>query len=257
MNEPSTSQHPVIISILIALIPPVLLSVAGAVIIMRNLGTTASLFAQLVACVVSILIGILIAKKMSLSFADLGFRAPDRGSAKAVYFYIPAIVVVLLNIASGFSGPYGAAHMVVLVVSVASVGVNEELYFRGIILQRLWQLGVVRAIVIASVLFGLLHTVNLLGNYRPSAYVLLQVVFAFAFGLVAAEMVVITKSLWPVIAFHFANDLIGELNGQTVTTAMVVVTAAQVVILIAVAVALWRRAIAQQPAASDGASAVA
>ena len=223
---------------------------AGAVISIRHLSDTASLVAQLIACVVSILIGVLIARKLGLAFDQLGFQAPALGSSKAVFFYVPAIVVVLLNIAAGFSGSAEASYLLVLLVFAACVGINEELYFRGIILKRLWQLGAVKAIVIASVLFGLLHTANLLGNYKPSPYVLLQIVFAFAFGVFAAEMVVITKSLWPVIVFHFANDFISELNGSTVTTTMVVVTAIQVVIMVICAVALWRRATAEQPVAA-------
>ncbi len=91
--------------------------------------------------------------------------------------------------------------------SIAWLGVAllEELFFRGYLLQTLIEgLGVVPALLLSSLLFGLMHYEN-----APQHW--LYVLDAGTLGLVMALMALKTKALWLPIGFHFANDFFIDL----------------------------------------------
>jgi len=249
MTKAHNSKHPIISSILIALIPVVLLSIANAIVQIQGLGDVPSIIVQAVACAVSVLLGLLIVRATGLSLREVGFRRAEPGRGKLVLYYIPVIVAVLLNFGGG-SSTSNVTRIVVLLVFTIIVGINEELYFRGILVRRMRKIGAHKAIVIASVIFGVYHLANAIGGYKQPVYVLLQIVVAFVMGLVFAEIVVITRSLWPVIVFHFAHDFISFLTGQdsstNLGTAAIVLTVVQLVIYAVCAVVFWKKAGVQQ-----------
>ncbi|HID64221.1 MAG TPA: CPBP family intramembrane metalloprotease [Anaerolineae bacterium] len=77
-------------------------------------------------------------------------------------------------------------------------GASEEIMFRGYILQNLreWP-GTILAVIISSILFGLLHGLN--PNFNPLAalnIILAGVAFCYAY--------LITGNLWLPLAFHFS-----------------------------------------------------
>ena len=72
--------------------------------------------------------------------------------------------------------------------------ITEEIAFRGVILNFLRPYGDGFAILISSILFGLVH-----GNF-------VQIPFAFIVGLVCAVLVVKTNSIIPSILLHLLNN---------------------------------------------------
>ncbi|MBR0113170.1 MAG: CPBP family intramembrane metalloprotease [Clostridia bacterium] len=76
----------------------------------------------------------------------------------------------------------------------------EEIAIRGVVLQPLRRYGDVFAIVVSSVVFGVLH-----GN-------LVQAPFAFVVGIGLGYTACITGSLWPCIIIHSINNLIAALS---------------------------------------------
>ena len=70
----------------------------------------------------------------------------------------------------------------------------EEMVFRGFVLQGLRGLGEPAAILLSSLLFGLMHT-NML-----------QLPFAFLVGLVLGFLTVKTGNIWVAITIHFLNN---------------------------------------------------
>jgi membrane protease YdiL (CAAX protease family) len=97
-----------------------------------------------------------------------------------------------------------------------------------------------KAIIWSSIVFGVLHLVNVL-NGKNALYLILQVIFAFLVGFVLAEIVSITKSLWIVIIWHAAHDYISSITSDTLDTTALVILAIQVVILSVYAICIWRR----------------
>ncbi len=94
---------------------------------------------------------------------------------------------------AGFLAGFGA---------MASVAVNEELLFRGVVLRILQErAGPVVALAGSSVVFGLAHLVN------PDASVRGAIAIVIQGGVVLGAAYVATGNLWLAIGFHFAWDV--------------------------------------------------
>lgn len=96
------------------------------------------------------------------------------------------------------------------------VGFVEEVYFRGLMLRSLVSLGLWRAAVITSVLFGVMHLQNLLFG-ADLAGTILQVVYAAAMGFGFAAVTLRTGVIWPLVVIHALIDFAGSVtSGDTV-----------------------------------------
>jgi membrane protease YdiL (CAAX protease family) len=124
------------------------------------------------------------------------------GLAVCMLGNIPANAVANIQKTFGFSGEIPQSPLTndlpVLIlygITVAIIpAIVEELFFRGMVLQSLRRFGDGFAIVASAVLFGLFH-----GNF-------VQFVFALIAGLVMAQVVIRTGSLWTSILIHFLNN---------------------------------------------------
>ena len=72
----------------------------------------------------------------------------------------------------------------------------EEFLHRGIVLQGIKHMGFKKAIVVSSLLFGLLHF-----NINQTAY-------AFVIGLLLGFVAVVSKNIYPAMVIHFMNNFI-------------------------------------------------
>ena len=121
-----------------------------------------------------------------------------------------------------------------------AVAFNEEIWFRGLMLAALRQLGTRSATCFAAALFGVLHLANALGGKSP-LYLVLQLVLAFLVGLVLSEAVAITGSLWIGIAWHFAYDFTAMLSGDALTPTTLIAVGVIDLVLLVLAVVWWRK----------------
>jgi hypothetical protein len=90
----------------------------------------------------------------------------------------------------------------IIAVNAVLIGVSEEVMFRGVLLGALRQrLSLWIAIVVSSLLFGLVHVANVLltGNLKIAS---LQAVSAFLLGMFFAILRLRTGALWPPIVIH-------------------------------------------------------
>jgi membrane protease YdiL (CAAX protease family) len=91
--------------------------------------------------------------------------------------------------------------LVASIVGWLIISFNEELSFRGYILQRLAQAwGLPAAIVVSSLVFALVHVLN--PNVQPLAMVSL-----FVAGLLLACAYLVSRSLWLPIGLHIGWNL--------------------------------------------------
>lgn len=163
-----------------------------------------------------------------------GLRASDRHTPW-VLLLLP-LVLVLIPLLGGVRSITSGA-LAILVVGYALTGFTEETWFRGLVLDRLRPAGATRAVLLAALLFGLVH----LGNVfiRPSvALVVAQAVGAFCFGVAYGALRLHLASIWPLIALHGLHDLLLHVGGLP----LVPVDVFQDVILLAYGVYLLRRA---------------
>jgi membrane protease YdiL (CAAX protease family) len=124
-------------------------------------------------------------------------------------------VVFLISLASGgiavvgFQRPAPPDHalipyLLMAIVALISVGIYEELMFRGYILQRLTEkTGPFIAVIVSSLIFAILHMTN------PGAG-FLGLVNTWVIGALLCSLYFRSRSLWLPIGFHFGwNFLLG------------------------------------------------
>jgi uncharacterized protein len=93
------------------------------------------------------------------------------------------------------------------------IGFVEEAFFRGMMLQPLKSEEPWRATLVTAFLFGAVHVHFSDTHFSAfSLYTVMQVGYAFAFGLSAAALVLVTGLIWPVILAHFLTDFSPYLN---------------------------------------------
>lgn len=99
-----------------------------------------------------------------------------------------------------FLAKYDLVTNIFLCISTIIVApITEELLFRGIMLGKLKQYGNVFAIVVVSILFGLLH-----GN-------LPQTIPAFVTSLFLCQLTLKSNSIVPAISIHIINNAVAQL----------------------------------------------
>ncbi len=220
-----------------ALVPVVLTGAASAAGQFQRFDDAASAVVIAAGAALSAIIGVIVMRVSPPRFSEYGFRSAR--AAKEVWWFVPLPVTVLLALVTQgvhVPGPVIAAYAALTV----AVAVNEEVWFRGVVLAILRGRDARTAIIGSAALFGILHLANLASGQDLGAS-LLQLVFAVLFGFVAAELVVLTGSLWPSIAWHAMWDFANYLGGNSAAPAALIGIGIACVIMVVYAIVLWRR----------------
>ncbi|EAE7309135.1 CPBP family intramembrane metalloprotease [Listeria monocytogenes] len=183
---------------------------------------------------VASVIGVVLLKRQD-SCNEKGKHINKRG----LLWFIPIIGVEVIVFISGIDMSHTILYYVVLLFFTLFVGISEEVFFRGLILSKLKSENMNSAIMISSALFAVLHLTNLAGGVSVE-YAILQLLFAFIFGIVTAQLTVITKSLVPAIIWHFSHDFISFLTGNELNAVTLVILVIQCVVLVIYSIYLHR-----------------
>jgi len=122
-------------------------------------------------------------------------------------FFINIAVSSLFNGILTFTGyrfPSGSAEMdystghffIELLIVCVFPAVCEEFIHRGILLQGIKHAGFKKAIIISSLMFGLIH------------FNIQQFFYAFVVGLILGFVSVVAKNIYPAVIIHFVNNAI-------------------------------------------------
>lgn len=144
----------------------------------------------------------------------IGFR-PLAEVGDLRYFAIP-LVPALLNLLPGVTFP-GWLPIAGFLALALMVGFVEEVFFRGLMLQGLWQKGLTRAITISTLLFGGTHLMNALAG-RGAVDIVTQLGDTLAIGFAFTMVVIRTRVIWPLIAIHALIDFVAFLPSDHVVT---------------------------------------
>lgn len=136
--------------------------------------------------------------------ANLGFTLSKHSALEFIYGTLYAAIPLILMTCAAYC--LGASIQIQESINMTAiyesfefmmyVAVMEELLFRGIIFQSVYErFGSSIATISLSLLFGLAHTLNPHSSFLP----ILNVVFA---GILLSCMYIATKNLWMSIAFH-------------------------------------------------------
>lgn len=170
----------------------------------------------------------------------LGFSKPVSGSLKQLYFFVPLIIVALISFSCGINTSSGMGMIAANLFLTLGIGFCEEIYFRGIIC-RLWlEKGEKAAVVISSSLFAVCHLMNIAGGAGITETIL-QICFAFIYGIVSALIFIIYSSIWPGIMLHFFHDFCSFISIKGSTSANIICGAIQFIILLLYAYSIIKR----------------
>lgn len=129
--------------------------------------------------------------------------------------YLPLVIIALIQFANGIDKSISIETILISCLLMIGVGFIEELIFRGFLLDAIWRKsGMVRAVLISGIAFGVGHIVNLFRGYGYEEQ-LSQILLAGGIGIVLALLVVITKNLVPGILFHIIFNISGTISNQS------------------------------------------
>jgi membrane protease YdiL (CAAX protease family) len=161
----------------------------------------------------------------------IGCRGPSRWKRLGLA-WLPILYVAWFSV-PGIPLTPAARTAGILVLGLA-IGLDEEVWTRGLLLESLRHRGTTRAVIYSALAFGLLHLVNVAGG-QPVSSTLVQVFVAVAFGFGLGALRVRCHSIWPSILVHATWDFVliarsGELgtsegttSGQALVTALIFV----------------------------------
>lgn len=210
--------------------------VSGAIIVINQIDTLQGYLLQGTFMMFSVLIPILFMWTQKIKPSQIGFVKMEKSSAKIVLYFLPLVAAKAGFLLFGVNSdiPTGIS----LVYFTLAIGISEEIYFRGIILRELSaHFTVKKTVILSSLFFAAVHSAQAFSG-SGAIMVLLNILNAFIFGVVAAEIIIITKSIIPVIIWHTLFDLINWISLVQGTTEIVLIVI-QSVIMIACAVYLW------------------
>ena len=179
------ARRPWLVGRALSLVPAVFPGMGFGLAAANGLDERAQTLGAAAGATFSALVGLLVMWRSRPSTIQFGFRSP-RDLAKT-WWLAPALVVPFVVLAATGVTVSGALVPGLVWLSLAA-GLNEEVWFRGLVLAVFRPAGPRYAVVASSGLFGLLHLTNLLGG-KSLGYAVLQLLFAVLFGVVVALLV--------------------------------------------------------------------
>lgn len=230
---------PVLLSIVWTIVMLIFPVVSGVIATVFEMNQIEIFLTQGCFMLLSIIIPIVYVCKKKVYVNEIGLRKTEPGSLRKTLLFIPIILseLPLMLVGVNFKS---FIYVSVLTFFTLIVGISEELYFRGIILKLLKDnYSVKQTIVISALVFGIGHIAGILAG-KSIVEVLLQIINAIVFGILAAEIVILTKSLFPVIIWHFLFDFVNHISLAT-STSQYIAIGFQEIIMIIYALYLWSK----------------
>ncbi|WP_151734935.1 CPBP family intramembrane glutamic endopeptidase ['Paenibacillus yunnanensis' Narsing Rao et al. 2020] len=218
---------------MIGLVLTMLMSIASAAATIMELSDNGIMIAQGLAFLAMGVGVTLYMRKRDRSMAAFGFGKWDiREDGKALY-YLPLLVIALVQpVMGGFDPKLTAAKILLVLVFSALVGYTEEAVFRGIMREKLRSRGAGFFIVFSSLFFGVLHMANALSG-KDALSTSLQIVNALLIGFILALLLELTGRIVPLILFHFLFDALAQMTNPAIESHEVLVVSVLNVIYLA------------------------
>ena len=160
-----------------------------------------------------------------------------KGDLKKYLYFIPLVLITSVNLWNGITMNTSIAETALFILSMACVGVIEEVIFRGFLFKAMCRDNIKLAVFISSITFGMGHIINLL-NGKTLISTLLQICYATAIGFLFTILFYKGKSLWPCIITHGIVNSLSIFSVNHSSFIKSVITTA-LLSIIALAYALW------------------
>lgn len=153
----------------------------------------------LVEIIFPIAVIIYLKKKKLLSY--YGIKSMKTLNYKNLLFFIPMVIIAFVNLAFGITINYSWQQILLISVAMLGVGFSEEILFRGFLMKALMNKNSKVAILLPSLLFGMLHITNLFGGANI-VMTILQIIYAIAFALMCSMFFYKTGNIIPCMICH-------------------------------------------------------
>lgn len=216
MKDNTAKGRPILFSIMLGVVLTLLVSVASAVATIAELDDNGIMIAQGLAFLIMAVIVTVYMRKKDRTLVIFGFKKWDNPKEKVALYYIPLLIIALVQpIMGGFNFELSLLQVIIIVIFSLFVGFTEESIFRGIIKERLQFKGPLFYIVFSSIFFGVLHMANAFSG-TEMIHIVLQVINAFLIGIILALLLEITSNIIPLIAFHFIFDALAQMTNPDI-----------------------------------------
>ena len=234
----NTKLRAMLSSLVFSLVLMIFPVASGVIVVMNDMDAIQSYWLQGAFMMLSISVPAILMRITNTKPAQIGFVGVERGSAKTVLYFVPVIAAKI-----GFLF-YGVNHDIRTITALAfftiAIGLSEEIYLRGIILRKLRTCFTSKqTVILSSVFFAAVHASQAFSG-AGIFMVGLTMINALLFGIVASEIVMLTKSIVPVVIWHMSYDFINwiALVQGTIESVLIII---QSVIMIAYAIYLWTK----------------
>lgn len=141
-----------------------------------------------------------------LGLPTLEYFGLPRVHFKTVLALLISLLFMLLAVSFPHKAHLAPGMAIRGIIFLFAIGFGEEMVSRGLIFGIMRKFGQGRAIFVSSMFFGLMHLNLYRGpNWDPwRAY--WHVIDAFAFGVFACVLMIVTRSIWIAVLFHAISD---------------------------------------------------
>lgn len=231
-------KKPYLISILLTLLVISAPVISGVIISVAQLKDTRAVIVQAAAFFLVFILGCVISKSLFGEFGQVGLKEIKIDNYKRYLWFLPIIAIEIIPLFFGLKSGFKLSVVIIYLLFTISVGLAEELYFRGIIARVLKQKGLFTVIILTSLLFSAGHLFNLLAGAKLMD-TLLQILFAFVFGAVAVQISISTGSIIIPIIWHIIHNSIAMGTVGNTGMANMITGSIQVLVLTLYAIYLW------------------
>lgn len=192
-------------------------------------------FIGLVPLTIGIFLYLLFTKKWNNYFFDKKVELTKTN----ILLYSPLLIVLLIILfgSKGLNTTSITDLAYMFIMQFFVVAFIEETFFRGFMLKMLLTKGIKKAVLISSLLFGITHSLQLLGG-QSLEETILQIIYAFLVGLVLSLLIINKQSIIMTITFHGFNNFFNFMGKDESPMLLNYIIIA---ILLLHAIFLWKR----------------
>jgi len=211
---------------------------SGVIVVMNGMDAIQSYWMQGVFMMLSMAVPVVFMWITKMKPAQIGFTRVEKGSIKTVLYFVPIIASKIGFLI--FRVDSNTQTIIALAFFTIMIGLSEELYFRGIILRKLRSCFTIKqTVILSSVFFAAVHASQAFSG-TGIIIVTLTIINALIFGVIASEIVILTRSIIPVIIWHVLYDFINWISVAKGTTEVTLIMI-QSVIMVVYAYYLWTK----------------
>lgn len=233
-------RHPVLTALLFLMLISVFSAVPAILSGILELSEIHTMSVYTSGFFLSALVAVLIMKRSCYPLAEYGLTLKTDYSFGRILGFIPLLLVTGAIFTAGIDTTLSVDLLVATFLYVLAASINEELYFRGLILRVLRAKGTGFAVILSSLFFGLAHMGSLAAG-KALDHTLLLILFSALFAIVSALLLIATGSIVVPILWHLAHNIASSITMETSPQVTLVIVGFQCIVLSGYALYLWRK----------------